>query len=184
MKRLRRVAVVAGVLLAGALLTAQAVAPGGLAGIVSGNHIFSGNVAVQGYVNSPNGFGNGSGTGGASQGIAFSGSTTSIVCGDNNVCLINISDNSGHNFAQFTSAGVDLTGSGTGVAKTNGLTCSGSTYCGTKALTAGSGTVTVVSGCHPICTDTTAAAAVKCSVSSTTLTITGTSTDSINYFCF
>lgn len=65
-----------------------------------------------------------------------------------------------------------------------GYTCSGATHCGTKTLSAGSGTVTVVSGCHAICTDTTAAAAVKCSVSATTLTITGTSTDVINYFCF
>lgn len=79
-----------------------------------------------------------------------------------------------------TKATVDFNGVYAG----GGITCTGATHCGVQALTAGSATVTVVSGCHAICTDTTAAAAVKCSVSSTTLTIAGTGTDSINYFCF
>jgi hypothetical protein len=65
-----------------------------------------------------------------------------------------------------------------------GYTCNGSTSCGAQALTAGSATVSVRSGCRAICTDTTANASVKCSVSSTTLTITGTGTDTINWFCF
>lgn len=141
------------------------------------------NAVVGGYFSSDNGGYGFGGSGGLSQGMASSGSTTNLVCGGNG-CLINLEDNSGHTYAALTSSGVDLTQNGTGVASTNGVTCSGSTHCGTQALTAGTASVTVVTGCHAICTDTTAAAAVKCSVSATTLTITGTSTDSINYFCF
>jgi hypothetical protein len=51
-------------------------------------------------------------------------------------------------------------------------------------LSAGSQTATVVSGCRAICTDTSNTNAVKCSVSGTTLTLTGTGSDVINYFCF
>ena len=51
------------------------------------------------------------------------------------------------------------------------------------ALVAGAGSVQVPAGCNPWCTDSTAAAAVKCSVSSTTLTIAGTGTDTIKYGC-
>lgn len=72
----------------------------------------------------------------------------------------------------------------TSTVSTTGLICSGATHCGTKTLSTGTGTVTVVSGCHPVCTDTTAANAVACSVSSTTLTVTGTGSDVIDYFCF
>lgn len=74
-----------------------------------------------------------------------------------------------------------------GVVSTGGLLCAGSTHCGTITLSAAtSGTATVVSGCHPMCTDTTTATAVKCAVSSTTLTASMlvASSDAINYFCF
>lgn len=64
------------------------------------------------------------------------------------------------------------------------ITLSGATGAGTKTLSTGSGTVAVFSGARCVCTDTTAVAAVKCSVSATTLTITGTSSDVIAYLCF
>ena len=54
---------------------------------------------------------------------------------------------------------------------------------GTITLSAGSGTATVTSGARCICTDQTANASVKCAVSSTTLTATGTGTDVITYLC-
>ena len=65
-----------------------------------------------------------------------------------------------------------------------GLQCGATTCGGSIILSGGTQTATVYSGCRPICTDTTAANAVACSVSSTTLTATGTGTDHINYFCF
>ena len=54
---------------------------------------------------------------------------------------------------------------------------------GTIALSGGTNTVTVASGSVCVCTDTTAINAVQCSVSSTTLTINGTGTDTIAYHC-
>ncbi len=54
---------------------------------------------------------------------------------------------------------------------------------GTITLAAGTGTATVTSGCVPACSDTTAVAAVRCAVSGTTLTATGTGTDVISYLC-
>jgi hypothetical protein len=65
-----------------------------------------------------------------------------------------------------------------------GVACASATSCGVTSLAAGTATVTVRSGCRPLCTDTTAAAAVKCSVAATTLTITGTGTDAIGWFCY
>lgn len=55
---------------------------------------------------------------------------------------------------------------------------------GQVSLVAGSATPTVTSGTKCTCVDTTAVAAVKCNVAGTTLTITGTGTDSIVYHCF
>lgn len=58
---------------------------------------------------------------------------------------------------------------------------------GAGVLTLTAGTVTqggVPTGCRAICTDTTAANPVRCSVVGNNLTITGTGTDVINYFCF
>jgi hypothetical protein len=60
----------------------------------------------------------------------------------------------------------------------------GTTGGGTITLSGGTGTATVLTGHRCVCTDTTAAAAVKCAVSGTTLTATGTTTDVIAYFCF
>jgi hypothetical protein len=54
---------------------------------------------------------------------------------------------------------------------------------GTITLSAGTGTVAVLSGQICACSDTTAVAAVKCAVSATTLTATGTGTDVIAYVC-
>lgn len=55
---------------------------------------------------------------------------------------------------------------------------------GTVVLTAGSGTVTVASGARCVCSDTTAVNICRASVSSTTLTLTGTGTDAVSYFCY
>lgn len=55
---------------------------------------------------------------------------------------------------------------------------------GTITLAAGTGTATVYSGARCVCTDSTANASVRCAVSSTTLTATGTGTDVIAYLCF
>lgn len=55
---------------------------------------------------------------------------------------------------------------------------------GTKALSGGTGTVGVFVGARCVCTDTTANASVKCVVAAGNLTITGTGTDTISYFCF
>ena len=58
---------------------------------------------------------------------------------------------------------------------------------GTQTLTSGGATVSVPSGCRPICTDTATGGTVypvACSVTGTTLTITGHSFDNINWFCY
>jgi hypothetical protein len=55
---------------------------------------------------------------------------------------------------------------------------------GTITLVAGTGTATVQSGSVCTCVDTTANASVRCAVSGTTLTATGTATDVIAYICF
>jgi hypothetical protein len=55
---------------------------------------------------------------------------------------------------------------------------------GTITLSTGSGTATVLSGHRCVCTDTTANVSVKCAVSATTLTATGTGSDVIAYVCF
>lgn len=54
---------------------------------------------------------------------------------------------------------------------------------GVITLVAGSGTATVTTGMQCVCTDKTANASVKCVVSGTTLTATGTTTDQIVYVC-
>lgn len=54
---------------------------------------------------------------------------------------------------------------------------------GIKALSGGTGTVTVLTGAICTCADTTSTAACRTSVSGTTLTLTGTGTDSIAYLC-
>lgn len=54
---------------------------------------------------------------------------------------------------------------------------------GTITLSAGSGSATVASGSICVCTDTTAANAVRCSVTTTTLNAVGTGTDVIAYHC-
>lgn len=54
---------------------------------------------------------------------------------------------------------------------------------GTITLSGGTGTAAVTSGARCICTDQTANASVKCVVSGTTLTATGTTTDVITYLC-
>lgn len=55
---------------------------------------------------------------------------------------------------------------------------------GTVALAAGSAAVTVASGARCVCSDTTAINACKAAVASTTLTLTGTGTDTVSYFCY
>lgn len=71
---------------------------------------------------------------------------------------------------------------------TSGAACitDGTQNRGVKALSVGTGTVTVFAGAICNCSLNTSAgtAAPKCSVSGTTLTITGSGTDSINYFCY
>jgi hypothetical protein len=71
-----------------------------------------------------------------------------------------------------------------GVITHAGQVCNGSSYCGQATLSAGAASIAVASGCKAQCTDTTAAAAVKCSVSGSTLTIGGTGSDVINWVCF
>lgn len=72
----------------------------------------------------------------------------------------------------------------TGAATATQHRVSATTGGGTITLAAGSGTATVFSGARCVCTDTTANASVKCAVSGTTLTATGTATDVIAYLCF
>ncbi len=57
---------------------------------------------------------------------------------------------------------------------------------GAVTLSGGTGTATVTSGAVCVCSLNTSAgtAAPKCSVTSTTLTVTGSGTDVINYHCF
>jgi hypothetical protein len=55
---------------------------------------------------------------------------------------------------------------------------------GTITLSGGTGTATVTGGVQCVCTDQTANASVKCAVSATTLTATGTGADVITYWCF
>lgn len=79
-------------------------------------------------------------------------------------------------------------GGGTKVATVDGsgniILSSGSTRSkGTVTLSGGAATVTVSSGAICTCSDTTSAAAVRCSVSSTTLSVAGTGTDVISYLC-
>jgi hypothetical protein len=71
-----------------------------------------------------------------------------------------------------------------GILTIQGVTVVDSTSGGTVGLSGGTGTATVRNGARCVCTDTTANASVKCAVSGTTLTITGTTTDTIAYFCF
>lgn len=54
---------------------------------------------------------------------------------------------------------------------------------GTMTLVAGTQTATVTTGARCVCTDQTAANAVRCSVATTTLTAVGTGTDVITYLC-
>lgn len=87
-------------------------------------------------------------------------------------------------------ANVNATGSFVGASGSSlfqgaGLQLTGSTHSGQKTLAAGAGTVTIASGKSGcVCTDNTANASVKCTVSGTTLTIAGTGTDQIYYLCF
>jgi hypothetical protein len=71
-----------------------------------------------------------------------------------------------------------------GTTATKQLKVTATTGGGTITLSAGSGTATVLSGHRCVCSDTTALALCKPSVSGTTLTITGTGTDVIAYLCF
>lgn len=87
-----------------------------------------------------------------------------------------------------TSDGTTVTFAGpaavTGTVTASGIVSNSATWAGTKTLSGGTGTTTVASGARCVCTDTTANVSVKCSVSGTTLTFTGTTTDVIAYWCF
>lgn len=120
------------------------------------NYVFA-NVGGGSAIDSPGGFANNSSS--AAQGMQFSGSTTTIVGGANGA-NVSLTDNSGHTYALFNAN-----------AK------------GTITLSGGTGTHTVTAGCTPLCTDTTSALPVSCSVASTTLTATGTASDVIAYLC-
>lgn len=59
------------------------------------------------------------------------------------------------------------------------------TGAGSVVLVGGNASATVRAGLHGcVCSDTTSAAAVQCSVSGTTLSVVGTGTDGITYLCF
>lgn len=75
-------------------------------------------------------------------------------------------------------------GVATGLASAAQVKVTATTGGGTISLSGGTGTATVLSGHRCVCTDTTANVSVKCAVSGTTLTATGTTTDVIAYFCF
>ena len=69
-----------------------------------------------------------------------------------------------------------------------GFLCNGTSYCGTATFAAATtATATVATGLHGCqCTNTTTAAAVKCSYAGTTLSLSevGSSSDAIFYACF
>ncbi len=116
-------------------------------------------------------------------------STAAIIVGNGlngGLFLLNPSSTTtGGYIYQDSSSNLDLGVSSTGlVVFQNALHMSAGTGGGIQALSSGTATVTVAAGCRAICTDTTALQPVKCSVSGTTLTITGTGSDSINWFCF
>jgi hypothetical protein len=112
----------------------------------------------------------------------FAGSA-STLCVDGNDRTISHSLTVG-SASQMT---VDTSGNQitTGSVTSAGYVCSGTANCG-SATTSGGGTTTatVRAGCRPICTNTTSASAVQCSVASTTLTISSGATQTVNYFCF
>jgi hypothetical protein len=73
-----------------------------------------------------------------------------------------------------------------GVVNTPGIVVSDTTHGGQTSFSASTTkTVTVVSGCRPICTNNTSVATIKCAVSSTTLTATesGSNSDTFTYLC-
>jgi hypothetical protein len=72
---------------------------------------------------------------------------------------------------------------GVGIYAAGRIHSASTTSVGSITLSAGSGTATTFSGAKCVCTDTTANASVKCAVSGTTLTATGTTTDVIAYVC-
>jgi hypothetical protein len=85
-----------------------------------------------------------------------------------------------------TDIGISLVTKGAGGVLVPGIVVSASARGGTSTFSAATTkTVTVVSGCKPICTNNTSTAAIKCAVSSTTLTATeaGSSSDSFTYLC-
>lgn len=86
----------------------------------------------------------------------------------------------------FSSTGANMTGSSGTTVFTQALVAdmTNTRNSGTIALSGGTGTATTFTGAVCVCTDTTANNSVQCSVSGTTLTATGTTTDTIAYACF
>lgn len=80
--------------------------------------------------------------------------------------------------------GITLGASGNALTINSPWTAGSTKNAGSVNLSGGTASVTVTSGTHCVCQDqTTAGTAVKCPVSSTTATFTGTGTDTITYVC-
>ncbi len=119
---------------------------------------------------------------------AFEFNTSNTL--DNSDALLEVNNNGSNKASVFGNGDASFAGTATvaAAAVTGNLAAStfstGNTATsGTKTLSGGTGTVTVTSGARCVCTNTSAATAVRCSVSGTTLTVTGSGTDTIAYFC-
>jgi hypothetical protein len=125
------------------------------------------------------------GTTGGSTLRLFNGTATSGIT--NETIQAGAGQSTNPPFQVFSNGGSQIAAIGSnGAGIFTELLLTGSGYAGSITLSGGTGTSGCVSGCRPSCTDTNASAAyaVSCSVSGTTLTAHGNGSDVINWFCF